>query len=86
MKTINYLLITVSLKDLVVNHSFDVLRVSKGTFADTISISNSKFKNISGHIAALDKETDDIGAYNVEYFIMKNNTITDVQGSCFTLV
>jgi len=24
--------------DLVVNHSFDVLRVSKGTFADTICI------------------------------------------------
>ena len=24
--------------DLIVNHSFDVLRVSKGTFADTISI------------------------------------------------
>ncbi|WP_452226543.1 polysaccharide lyase 6 family protein [Lacinutrix cladophorae] len=72
-------------KDMVVNHSFDVLRVSKGTFADTISIQNSKFKNISGHIAALDKETDDIGAYNVEYFIMKNNTVTDLQGAALRL-
>ena len=71
--------------DLVVNHSFDVLRVSKGTFADTISITNSKFKNITGHIAALDKETDDIGAYNVEYLIMKNNTISDVQGAALRL-
>ena len=71
--------------DLVVNHSFDVLRVSKGTFADTISISNSKFKNITGHIAALDKETDDIGAYNVEYLLMKNNTITDLQGAALRL-
>lgn len=71
--------------DLVVNHSFDVLRVSKGTFADTISIQNSKFKNITGHIAALDKETDDIGAYNVEYLLMKNNTITDVQGAALRL-
>ncbi|MBU2938245.1 polysaccharide lyase 6 family protein [Lacinutrix sp. C3R15] len=71
--------------DFVVNHSFDVLRVSKGTFADTISIQNSKFKNITGHIAALDKETDDIGAYNVEYFIMKNNTVTDVQGAALRL-
>jgi len=71
--------------DLVVNHSFDVLRVSKGTFADTISISNSKFKNISGHIAALDKETDDIGAYNVEYLIMRNNTISDLQGAALRL-
>ncbi|KJD37197.1 alginate lyase [Tamlana sedimentorum] len=72
-------------KDMVVNHSFDVLRVSKGTFADTISIQNSIFKNISGHIAALDKETDDIGAYNVEYFIMKNNIITDLQGTALRL-
>ncbi|MFD2542706.1 polysaccharide lyase 6 family protein [Lacinutrix gracilariae] len=71
--------------DFVVNHSFDVLRVSKGTFADTISIQNSKFKNITGHITALDKETDDIGAYNVEYFIMKNNTVTDVQGAALRL-
>ncbi|RED43866.1 poly(beta-D-mannuronate) lyase [Winogradskyella eximia] len=72
-------------KDMVVNHSFDVLRVSKGTFADTISIQNSTFKNISGHIAALDKETDDIGAYNVEYMIMKNNTVTDLQGAALRL-
>lgn len=72
-------------KDMVVNHSFDVLRVSKGTFADTISIKNSTFKNISGHITALDKETDDIGAYNVEYFIMKNNTVSDLQGAALRL-
>jgi poly(beta-D-mannuronate) lyase len=72
-------------KDMVVNHSFDVLRVSKGTFADTISIQNSTFKNITGSIAALDKETDDIGAYNVEYFIMKNNTINELQGTALRL-
>lgn len=72
-------------KDMVVNHSFDVLRVSKGTFADTISVQNSRFINITGSIAALDKETDDIGAYNVEYFLMKNNTITDLQGAALRL-
>ena len=72
-------------ENFVVNHSFDVLRVSKGTFADTISIQNSKFKNITGHIAALDTETDDIGAYNVEYLIMKNNIFADVQGAALRL-
>ena len=72
-------------KDMIVNHSFDVLRVSKGTFADSISIQNSTFKNISGSIAALDRETDDIGAYNVEYFIMKNNVITELQGAALRL-
>ena len=72
-------------KDLTVNHSFDVLRVSKGTFADTISIQNSSFRNITGSIAALDRETDDIGAYNVEYFLMKNNAITELQGAALRL-
>ena len=72
-------------ENMIVNHSFDVLRVGKGTFADTISIQNSKFKNITGHIAALDTETDDIGAYNVEYFIMKNNILKDVQGAALRL-
>ncbi len=72
-------------ENLIVNHSFDVLRVAKGTFADTISIQNSRFKNITGHIAALDKETDDIGAYNVEYLIMKNNVFSDVQGAALRL-
>lgn len=72
-------------KDLIVNHSFDVLRVAKGTFADTISVQNSIFKNITGSIAALDTETDDIGAYNVEYFIMKNNIVSDLQGAALRL-
>lgn len=72
-------------EDLDKNHSFDVLKISKGTFADTISISNSKFKNITGHIAALDKETDDIGAYSVEYLILKNNVFTDIQGTAIRL-
>ncbi|KJD31452.1 alginate lyase [Tamlana nanhaiensis] len=72
-------------QNLVVNHSFDVLRVAKGTFADTISITNSTFKNITGHIASLDKETDDIGAYNAEYIIMKNNIISNVQGAALRL-
>ncbi|MFA5300253.1 MAG: chondroitinase-B domain-containing protein [Lutibacter sp.] len=71
--------------DLIVNHCFDVVNVSKNTFADTLSIKNSTFKNITGHIAALDKETDDLGAYNVEYLIMKNNTFSNIQGAALRL-
>ena len=33
----------------------------------------------------MDKETDDIGAYNVEYLIMKNNTVSDLQGAALRL-
>lgn len=68
-----------------VNHSYDAVRVYKNTFADTISIKNSKFKTISGNVIALDKETDDIGIYNAEYVIMKNNIFSDVGGAALRL-
>lgn len=66
--------------NLDVNHSYDAIRVYKNTFADTISIQNSKFKTISGNVIALDKETDDIGIYNAEYVILKNNSFSDIGG------
>lgn len=71
--------------NLDVNHSFDVVRVYKNTFADTISVKNSIFKTVSGHVMALDKETDDIGIYNAEYVILKNNQYTDIGGAALRL-
>lgn len=66
--------------NLDVNHSFDVVSVYKNTFADTISITNSRFRNISGNVIALDKEIDDIGIYNAEHVIMKNNLFAAIGG------
>lgn len=65
-------------KNLDVNHSYDVLRIYKNTFADTIKVTNSTFKNISGHVMELNKETDDNGIYNVEYVILKNNKFSNI--------
>ena len=63
----NYNLIVdnVEVVDLDVNHSFTFLSVGKGTFADNIEITNSKFKNITGYILALAEESDDDGIYNL---------------------
>ena len=66
--------------DLDVNHSFDFLRVSTGTFADKIVISNSRFQNITGAVLALDKESDDYGIYNAEYVIIRNSQFKSVEG------
>lgn len=71
--------------NLDVNHSYDAIRIYKNTFADTISIRNSKFENISGNIVALDKETDDTGIYNAEYVIIRNNSFTGVGGAALRL-
>lgn len=71
--------------NLDVNHSYDAIRVYKNTLADTISITNSNFKTISGNVMALDRETDDIGIYNAEYVILKNNSYQNIDGAALIL-
>ena len=67
--------------DLDVNHSFNFLKVAMSTFADEIEISNSQMSNITGSILALNKETDDLGIYNVENLLLHGNTFTDIDGA-----
>ena len=71
--------------NLDVNHSFDVIRVYKNTFADEIHIENSIFNNISGHVMALDRETDDIGIYNAEFVTLLNNKFSNIGGAALRL-
>ncbi len=66
--------------DLNINHSFDFLRVSKGTFADDITIENSVFRNVTGAILALDKESDDYGIYNAEYVTIRDSKFESIEG------
>ena len=71
--------------NLDVNHSFDVIRVYKNTFADEIYIANSVFNKITGHVMALDRETDDVGIYNAEFVTLKNNKFTNIGGVALRL-
>ena len=66
--------------DLDINHTFNFLTVSKGTFADNIEISNSVFKNITGSVLGLDKESDDFGIYNSEYVTIRNSKFESIDG------
>ncbi|MEM9918444.1 MAG: chondroitinase-B domain-containing protein, partial [Bacteroidota bacterium] len=67
-------------KDLDINHTFDVLRVYKNTFADSIVLRNSTFTKVDGNVLALNKETDDIGIYNAENVVIENCRFRDVSG------
>jgi len=67
--------------NLDVNHTFDFLKVYPNTFADSIEILNTEMTNVTGSILSLDKETDDLGIYNVENLSIKNSRFTDIQGS-----
>ncbi|MCB9331645.1 MAG: DUF4957 domain-containing protein [Lewinellaceae bacterium] len=71
--------------DFDVNHSFNVVRIYKNTFADSVVLRNSTFKTISGAILSLDAETDDIGIYSAENVIIENCRFTDVGGTALNL-
>ncbi|MEP1868176.1 MAG: chondroitinase-B domain-containing protein [Paraglaciecola sp.] len=70
-----------SIKNLDVNHSFHVFDAGNRSFADEIKFTNSTFKNITGDILRLNKETDDLGIYNAEYIYFNNNTVENVEGA-----
>jgi poly(beta-D-mannuronate) lyase len=63
-----------------VNHTFDFLKVYKNTFADSVEILNTEMTNITGSILSLDKETEDLGIYNVENVSIKGSKFTDIEG------
>ncbi|MEL6986834.1 MAG: DUF4957 domain-containing protein, partial [Bacteroidota bacterium] len=71
--------------DLDVNHSFNVLKIYKNTFADSIKFLNCNFNNVTGHVLNMNKETDDIGIYNVENVMIENCTFKEIGGAAINL-
>lgn len=70
----------VVIEDLDVNKDFDVIQVSKSSFADSIEIKNAKFDTVSGAVLKMNAETDDYGRYGAEYVSIKNSTFDDILG------
>lgn len=73
------------IEDLDINHSFHVFESGKGAFANTITLKNNQFVNISGDILRLDKEIEDLGIYNAEYVTLENNQFNQVKGALVKL-
>ncbi|MBN7809762.1 polysaccharide lyase 6 family protein [Algoriphagus sp. H41] len=63
-----------------VNHSFNFLEASPASFADTVEIRNSEFRQFTGSVLSLRKEIEDLGKYNAEYVILTGNQFEDVGG------
>lgn len=73
------------IENLNINHSFHVFESGKGAFANSISLINNTFNNISGDILRLDKEIEDLGIYNAEYVTLKGNTFNNIKGALVKL-
>ncbi|MER2491287.1 polysaccharide lyase 6 family protein [Catenovulum sediminis] len=66
--------------DLDINHSFHFFDAGARSFADLIELQGNEFINITGDLLRLNRETDDLGIYNAEYVVLKNNKFDGVQG------
>ncbi len=75
----------VTVSNLVVNKAFDVIALGKGSMADRLKITGSRFENISGKVVAADSETEDYGRYNAEYLTVSNSRFADVAGNIVAL-
>ncbi len=67
--------------DLDTNHSFNFFSLAKHTFADRIEISESEFRNITGHVLFMNKESEDLGIYNGEYVSIVDSKFANIEGT-----
>lgn len=70
----------VTVRNLTVNKSFNVLSLGKSTFADRVIIRNSSFADISGTVVSAAAETEDYGQYNVEYLDITDSSFANIGG------
>lgn len=66
------------IKNSEINNFKSVLKVSKGSFADTVSVANSTIKNCINGIQ-LAEEIEDKGDYNAEFLFVKDSKFEGVQ-------
>lgn len=79
----NYVLLVdgVEVSDLNTNHSFNFFTVAKHTFAHRIQISGSAFRDITGHVLFMNRESDDLGIYNGEYVSIGSSQFSNIEGT-----
>lgn len=63
------------------NHSFNFLRIAKHTFARRIELLASTVSEVTGHVIALDQETDDLGIYNGETIVIRDSEFHEIGGA-----
>jgi poly(beta-D-mannuronate) lyase len=65
--------------------NFSILKGEKNTYADSISVQNSLFREMSCDAINLASEKDDNGKYNVEYLIVRNCIFHKIMGNAINL-
>ncbi|WP_448248615.1 polysaccharide lyase 6 family protein [Thalassotalea agariperforans] len=68
-----------------INHSFHFFDAGSRSLAFEILLKNSSFKNMTGDVLRLNKETDDLGIYNAEYVTIVNSEFNNIEGALIKL-
>ncbi len=75
----------VTVRGLSVNKAFDVISLGRGSLADRITVTNSRFDGITGAVVAANAETDDLGRYNADYVTIRKSEFTNVGNAIVSL-
>lgn len=75
----------VNVRGLSVNKAFDFISLGKGSLADRITVTNSRFDGITGAVVAADAETEDLGRYNADYVTIRKSEFTNVGNAIVSL-
>jgi poly(beta-D-mannuronate) lyase len=73
-------LVEIEVSDMKVNKAFVVLKGEKSTFADHVTLSGSRFTDISGAVLDLAGETDGSGLYGAETIDITSSQFTRLDG------
>lgn len=71
----------VDFSDFMVNREFSVVIAAKSTFFDAVTVTDSRFEDISGTALRFESETDNYGIYNVEALTITDSVFKNVRGS-----
>jgi poly(beta-D-mannuronate) lyase len=73
-------LVEIEVSDMKINKAFAVLKGEKSTFADHVTLSGSRFTDISGAVLDLAGETGGSGLYGAETIDITNSQFTRLDG------
>ena len=74
-------LIRTTVSDLNVNAAFNVITLGKNSLAESIKITESSFKNITGSVVEASSETDNFGRYNVDDTVILKSSFINIKGA-----
>lgn len=73
------------ISDLTVNRAFSVFAAARSTLTDRVVLKRVTVERVSGDVISAHAETDDLGAYNIEWLEIRSSTFRNIAGAIVSL-